>query len=139
MIIEYMSDKVKCNRCEWEGHIRQGSNICPNCFEIGYLMDIEQDIEVDRSKITSIPQTFLNGNECEEIYNILMKKIEELEEEKYLEFDMETNCFITVKELLLLKKIAGLTKIKEKLYEYTLDVFDYDITNHYKSIKSQAF
>lgn len=138
MTMKFKADKVKCNSCGWEGIVKQGSNMCPSCLEIGYIMDIEQDVEVYLEDITHIPQTFLNGNECKEMYNILMEKIQELEEEKHLKFDMMTDCF-TVEELLIEKEIIRLKKMQEKLYEYSLNVFDYDITNHYKSIKSQAF
>ncbi|WPF70258.1 hypothetical protein BCVP_CDS0230 [Bacillus phage BC-VP] len=42
-----LMDKVKCNWCEKESLVNFDEDVCPHCKEDGYLMDIEQDIEVE--------------------------------------------------------------------------------------------
>lgn len=39
-------DKVICNWCEEISFVDFDADSCPECKEIGYLMDIEQGIEV---------------------------------------------------------------------------------------------
>lgn len=41
-----LKDKVKCNWCEEENIVDIDTDLCPSCDKEGYLMDIEQDIEV---------------------------------------------------------------------------------------------
>lgn len=45
-IMTTLKDKVRCNMCMWVGFVNRDEDTCPNCCETGYLMDIEQDIEV---------------------------------------------------------------------------------------------
>lgn len=39
-------DLVICNWCEWRGYVVREADDCPNCHNVGLLMDIKQDVEV---------------------------------------------------------------------------------------------
>ena len=41
-----LMDKVKCCMCDEESIVERWADDCPACNETGYLMDIEQEIEL---------------------------------------------------------------------------------------------
>lgn len=40
-------DHVVCNKCGKEMYVDCDVNVCPCCGEEGYLMDIEQEVEIN--------------------------------------------------------------------------------------------
>lgn len=41
-----VADHVVCNWCGKKSFVRVGADICPSCHKEGYLMDIEQEVDM---------------------------------------------------------------------------------------------
>lgn len=52
--MKILADLVRCNWCEWKGFVNRCTDTCPKCKKEGFLMDIEQDVEVEKSKIKGV-------------------------------------------------------------------------------------